>query len=139
MILCTEFVDILKLSLTCGHHSSGVASRSFNSLIVFFFLQHSSGFFLICLSRSKIGKSDIIFLLGMYLCLRYNNRRCIKLVENPHIPDSSLNVLGIFSPNLLLDLKISLILQTTQSVTINKVPSFSSNTYLSFYIKNCKC
>lgn len=66
----------------------------------------------------------------MYWCLKSNNRRCIKLVENPHIPDLSLNVRGTFSPNLLLDIKISLILQTTKSVTINKVPSFSSNTYL---------
>lgn len=128
MILCTEFVDVLKLSVTSGHHSSRVASRSFNSF--FFCSTHHSDFFLICLSRSKIGKLDIIFLLGMYWCLKSNNRRCIKLVENPHIPDSSLNVLGTFSPNLLLDIKISLILQTTKSVTINKVPSFSSNTYL---------
>lgn len=101
------------------------------STVFFFFCStHHSDFFLICLSRSKIGKLDIIFLLGMYWCLKSNNRRCIKLVENPHIPDSSLNVRGTFSPNLLLDIKISLILQTTKSVTINKVPSFSSNTYL---------
>lgn len=94
---------------------------------VLFCSTHHSGFALNCLSRSKLGKSDIIFLIGMYWCLKSNNLSCNKLVGNPHIPDLSLNVLGTFPPNLLLDIKISLILQT---LTINKVPSFSTNAYL---------
>lgn len=66
------------------------------STVLFCSTRHSV-FSLILLSRSKIGKSDIIFLLSMYWCLKSNNLRCNKLVENPHNPDLSLNVLGAFS------------------------------------------